>query len=145
MGVWRLFDFGEAALGWGVSREVGSGDASSSSPDFFANFALRARGDSCELGDSLPSPVDFSFTGFVSDAGLGDFLALAECSFSFPDSSFANLARGIAVGAFSGVAEARCFFPALSDAAFAFGVGLGDFFGFGDEVACVSLCSDSSR
>jgi hypothetical protein len=74
VGVWRRFDFGEAP-GSGVSRGVDDGVVSSLSPDSFADFVLRARGDSCGPDDSLLSLADFSFAGF-SGLGVGDFLGL---------------------------------------------------------------------
>ena len=104
VGVWCRFDFEEAA-GSGVSRGVGFGVASSSSPDF--RFALRI--------------------------GVGDFFS--EASVFSCDSSFANFAWGIAVGAFSGVAEARCFFADLFLDAFATGLGDFLGFGDGEECA----------
>jgi hypothetical protein len=136
VGVWRRFDFEEAA-GSGDSRGVGLGVASSSSSDF--GFALRGRGDACTSWGSL-SPVDPCFADFALRIGVGDFFS--EGSVFSCDSSFANFAWGIAVGAFSGVAEAWCFFADLSLNVFA--AGLGDFFGFGDGEECASLCSDSS-
>jgi hypothetical protein len=141
VGVWRRFDFGEA-LDSGVSRGVGRGVATSSSwSDFFVNFALRGRGDSCASGDSLSSLFDSSFAGFALGIGVGDFFSFREGSVFSCDSWFANFAWGIAVAAFSGVAEARCFFPDLSLDVFV--TGLGDFFGFGDGES--AICSDASR
>lgn len=138
VGVWCRLDFREA-LALGVSRGVGFGVASSSSSDF--GFALRGREDSC--APALSSRVDSSFADFAFAIGVGDFFSFEEECVFFCDSSCASFAWGIVVGAFSAVARAGCFFPDLSLDPFA--AGLGDFFGFGDDVECLSVCSDLSR
>jgi hypothetical protein len=87
VGVWRRFDFEEAA-GSGVSRGVGFGVVSSSSSDF--DFASRTRGDSCASCDSLSSLVDPCFADFALRIGVSDFFS--DVSEFSRDSSFANFA-----------------------------------------------------
>jgi hypothetical protein len=97
-------------------------------------------------------PRDFFFVDFGLGVGVW-------CRFDFGEavgsgvsrgvgsgvvsSSLAGFAFGMAVAVSPGVADARCFFVDLPAAFFL--AGLGDFFGFGDDLAPVSLCSDSPR
>ena len=130
VGVCRRFDFDDEAPGSGVLR--GTGDASSSSSDFFTGFALRAAGGSSVSGDSLSSLIDPCFDPFAFE--VGDFFSVEEESVFFGDSSWAGFACGIAAGGFSALVAAGCFFFDLSFDA----TGLGDFFGFVASEAVIS-------